>query len=170
MTSLPSGRCIAISTCICRRARASALSSTKTSWRFIVAMPVAFCQGPDRRADIHFRAQQPCGERSGSTGRTQLKERSMLYLVRMDVHLPLGMPAAQADEIKAREKAYAQDLQRQGKWQQLYRVVGEYANYSVFDVESNDELHTLLSALPLFPYMTMQVIPSETQPPEFIHA
>lgn len=81
----------------------------------------------------------------------------MLYLVRMDVHLPHDMPPAQAEEIKAREKAYSQELQRQGKWQQLHRVVGEYANYSVFDVDSHDELHTLLSALPLFPYMKMQV-------------
>jgi muconolactone D-isomerase len=81
----------------------------------------------------------------------------MLYLVRMDVHLPHDMPAAQADEIKAREKAYSQELQRQGKWQQLHRVVGEYANYSVFDVDSHDELHTILSGLPLFPYMTMKV-------------
>lgn len=62
----------------------------------------------------------------------------MLYLVRMDVHLPHDMPAAQADEIKAREKAYSQELQRTGKWQQLHRVVGEYANYSVFDVDSHD--------------------------------
>ncbi|GLU33886.1 muconolactone Delta-isomerase [Trinickia caryophylli] len=81
----------------------------------------------------------------------------MLYLVRMDVTLPADMPPAQAEEIKAREKAYAQQLQREGKWQQLYRVVGEYANYSVFDVESNDALHTLLSALPLFPYMKIRV-------------
>ncbi|MFP3553818.1 muconolactone Delta-isomerase [Paraburkholderia sp. SIMBA_049] len=81
----------------------------------------------------------------------------MLYLVRMDVHLPNDMPMAQADEIKAREKAYSQELQRQGKWQQLHRVVGEYANYSIFDVESNDELHTIPSGLPLFPYMTMKV-------------
>ncbi|SAK51336.1 muconolactone delta-isomerase [Caballeronia fortuita] len=81
----------------------------------------------------------------------------MLYLVRMDVHLPHDMPAPQADEIKAREKEYSQGLQRQGKWQQLHRVVGEYANYSVFDVDSHDELHAILSGLPLFPYMTMQV-------------
>ncbi len=81
----------------------------------------------------------------------------MLYLVRMDVHLPHDMPAAQSDEIKAREKAYSQELQRTGKWQQLHRIVGEYANYSVFDVDSNDELHTILSGLPLFPYMTMNV-------------
>jgi muconolactone D-isomerase len=81
----------------------------------------------------------------------------MLYLVRMDVRLPHDMPQEQAEEIKAREKAYAQQLQRDGRWQQLHRVVGEYANYSVFDVESHDELHAILSALPLFPYMTMQV-------------
>ncbi|GAB5094341.1 muconolactone Delta-isomerase [Caballeronia sp. LP006] len=81
----------------------------------------------------------------------------MLYLVRMDVHLPHDMPQAQAEDIKAREKAYSQQLQREGKWQQLHRVVGEYANFSVFDVDSHDELHTILSALPLFPFMTMQV-------------
>ncbi|WP_244828890.1 muconolactone Delta-isomerase [Caballeronia sp. TF1N1] len=81
----------------------------------------------------------------------------MLYFVRMDVHLPHDMPQAQAEDIKAREKAYSQQLQREGKWQQLHRVVGEYANFSVFDVDSHDELHTILSALPLFPFITMQV-------------
>ncbi|ABF11739.1 muconolactone D-isomerase [Cupriavidus metallidurans] len=88
----------------------------------------------------------------------------MLFLVRMDVQIPHDLPAAEADEIKAREKAYSQDLQRQGKWQALYRVVGEYANYSLFDVESNDELHTLLSALPLFPYMKIHVTPLAKHP------
>ena len=88
----------------------------------------------------------------------------MLFLVRMDVQIPHDVPADTADEIKAREKAYSQDLQRQGKWQGLYRVVGEYANYSLFDVESNDELHTLLSALPLFPYMKIHVTPLAKHP------
>jgi muconolactone D-isomerase len=81
----------------------------------------------------------------------------VLYLVRMDVRLPHDMPVTLADEIKAREKEYSQELQRQGKWQQLHRIVGEYANYSIFDVDSHDELHTILSGLPLFPYMTMRV-------------
>ncbi|HEY8607749.1 MAG TPA: muconolactone Delta-isomerase [Noviherbaspirillum sp.] len=88
----------------------------------------------------------------------------MLFLVRMDVHIPLDMAPAVADDIKAREKAYAQDLQRSGKWKHLYRVVGEYANYSIFDVESNDELHALLSGLPLFPYMTIKVTPLAKHP------
>ena len=88
----------------------------------------------------------------------------MLYLVRMDVNLPQDMPAAQADDVKAREKAYSQDLQRTGKWPHLWRVVGEYANYSVFDVAGNDELHQVLSQLPLFPYMRIHVTPLAKHP------
>ena len=88
----------------------------------------------------------------------------MLYLVRMDVNIPVDMPADQAAEIKAREKAYSQDLQRDGRWRHLWRVVGEYANYSVFDAASNDELHTLLSQLPLFPYMKIAVTPLAQHP------
>jgi muconolactone D-isomerase len=88
----------------------------------------------------------------------------MLYLVRMDVKIPHDLPAAQADEIKAREKAYSQALQHDGRWPHLWRVVGEYANYSVFDVASNDELHQLLSQLPLFPYMHIQVTPLAQHP------
>lgn len=88
----------------------------------------------------------------------------MLYLVRMDVNIPRDLPAAQADEIKAREKAYSQDLQRKGRWLHLWRVVGEYANYSVFDVESHDALHEILSRLPLFPYMQIKVTPLAKHP------
>jgi muconolactone D-isomerase len=88
----------------------------------------------------------------------------MLYLVRMNVRIPTGADPKQMDEIKAREKAYSQELQRDGRWVHLWRVVGEYANYSVFDVSSNDELHQLLSALPLFPYMEIHVTPLAQHP------
>jgi muconolactone D-isomerase len=86
----------------------------------------------------------------------------------MDVKIPHDLPALQADEIKAREKAYSQDLQRDGRWPHLWRVVGEYANYSVFDVASNDELHQLLSQLPLFPYMQLQVTPLAQHPSSIV--
>ena len=82
----------------------------------------------------------------------------MLFHVRMDVRLPPDMPADVANEIKTREKAYSQELQRSGKWRHIWRVVGEYANYSIFDVDSNEELHELLTGLPLFPYMHIEVI------------
>ncbi|ABX34509.1 MULTISPECIES: muconolactone Delta-isomerase [Delftia] len=88
----------------------------------------------------------------------------MLYLVRMDVKIPHDLPADVAAEIKAREKAYSQQLQHDGRWPHIWRVVGEYANYSVFDVASNDELHELLQGLPLFPYMDIQVTPLARHP------
>ncbi|HEY6353443.1 MAG TPA: muconolactone Delta-isomerase [Burkholderiaceae bacterium] len=88
----------------------------------------------------------------------------MLYLVHMQVELPHDMPPDVAADIKARELAYSQALQREGKWLHLWRIVGEYANYSVFDVGSHDELHALLSGLPLFRYMRLKVTPLAKHP------
>lgn len=81
----------------------------------------------------------------------------MLFHVQMTVRLPHDMPPVQADELKAREKAMAQELQRAGRWRHLWRIAGRYANVSVFDVASPAELHDTLSQLPLFPYMEIEV-------------
>lgn len=83
----------------------------------------------------------------------------MLFQVRMDVNIPLDMPADVADAIKAREKAYSHALQHSGKWRHIWRIAGQYANYSVFDVDSVQELHEILTGLPLFPYMKIEVTP-----------
>ncbi|MDQ8032615.1 muconolactone delta-isomerase [Bordetella genomosp. 1] len=81
----------------------------------------------------------------------------MLYMAEMQVNLPADMPAEQANKLKADEKALAQKLQQEGKWQHLWRVAGRYANVSIFDVADHDELHNILSSLPLFPYMDVRV-------------
>lgn len=83
----------------------------------------------------------------------------MLFHVRMDVNIPRDLPADVRADTLAREKAYSQELQRSGKWRHIWRLAGEYANYSVFDVDSNEELHALLSGLPLFPFMKISVTP-----------
>jgi muconolactone delta-isomerase len=88
----------------------------------------------------------------------------MLFHVRMDVRLPHDLEPAERAGIVTREKDYSQRLQLAGKWLHLWRIVGEYANVSIFDVESNDELHELLAGLPLFPYMNIHVTPLATHP------
>jgi muconolactone D-isomerase len=88
----------------------------------------------------------------------------VLYHVRMDVRPPHGIDPAGFERLKAEEKARAQELQRQGKWVHLWRIAGQYSNISVFDVESHDELHGILSALPLFPYMEIAVTPLARHP------
>ena len=88
----------------------------------------------------------------------------MLFHVRMEVRIPHDMDPEVKADLVAREKAFSQDVQRSGRWPHLWRVVGEYANISIFDVESNDALHEVLSGLPLFPYMDISVTPLATHP------
>lgn len=88
----------------------------------------------------------------------------MLFHVRMDVRIPHDLDPQERTRLVAREKAYSQDLQRSGKWPQIWRIVGEYSNFSIFDVETNDELHELISALPLFPYLDIRVTPLARHP------
>jgi muconolactone D-isomerase len=90
----------------------------------------------------------------------------LLYHVRMDVHPPHGIDPAKFDRLKAEEKARAQDLQRDGTWVHLWRIVGQYSNISVFDVLDHDALHAILSTLPLFPFMRIEVTPLARHPSE----
>ena len=83
----------------------------------------------------------------------------MLFHVTMTVTIPLGFDKAEADRLKAAEKAQSAELQRQGKWRHLWRVAGRYANVSIFDVKDNAELHDILTQLPLFPFMDIAVTP-----------
>ena len=81
----------------------------------------------------------------------------MLFKVEMIVNIPESMDKDVKADILAREKAYSQELQKSGKWRHIWRVVGQYANVSIFDVESNEELHNLITGLPLYPYMDIHV-------------
>jgi muconolactone D-isomerase len=88
----------------------------------------------------------------------------MLYHVRMDVRVPHDIDPARFDALKAEEKARAEALQREGSWRQLWRIAGEYANISVFDVPDHDALHAILASVPLFPFMAITVTPLARHP------
>jgi muconolactone D-isomerase len=81
-----------------------------------------------------------------------------LFHVRMDVAIPRDLDPTVRDETIAKEKAYSQELQRSGKWPEIWRIVGQYSNISIFDVESADELHEILWNLPQFPYVTIEIM------------
>ncbi|WP_416562319.1 muconolactone Delta-isomerase [Nocardia testacea] len=87
-----------------------------------------------------------------------------LYHVRMDVDIPRDLDEAVRADIVTREKKYSQELQRSGKWVHIWRIVGQYSNISVFAVDSPAELHEILWNLPLFPYMTIDILPLTAHP------
>ncbi|WP_144098379.1 muconolactone Delta-isomerase [Croceicoccus sediminis] len=82
----------------------------------------------------------------------------MLFKVEMDVNVPHGYDSDKFEQLKAAEKARFQELQRAGTWRHIWRVVGQYSNVSIFDVESNAALHDILMSLPLYPFMTISVV------------
>lgn len=88
----------------------------------------------------------------------------MLFLARMDVVFPESMTDETKADYQHREKAYSGELQRTGVLKGIWRVVGEYANYSIYDVEDNDELQTVLSGFPMFAYMNVKVAPLAKHP------
>jgi muconolactone D-isomerase len=92
------------------------------------------------------------------------KESAVLFAVTMKVSLPPGLDPAVRADIIAREKAYGQEIQRQGKWPHIWRLVGQFGNLSILDVASGEELHDILWNLPLFPYMTVEVTPLSHHP------
>lgn len=93
----------------------------------------------------------------------------MLFHVRMDVAIPFDIQPDRVDELKRIERERAQELQKKGKWRHLWRIAGQYSNFSVFDVGDVQELHDILSTLPLFPFMTIEVL-ALCRHPSSIHA
>lgn len=80
----------------------------------------------------------------------------MKFLCRMQVKFPESMSKEEIAEKQAAEKEYSQALQRSGEFEAIYRVVGRYANVSIFEVESSERLHEILSGFPMFPYMDIE--------------
>jgi muconolactone D-isomerase len=81
----------------------------------------------------------------------------MLFQVEMDVNVPLGFDQDEFNKLKAAEKQLSQELQEKGVWRHIWRVVGQYANVSIFDVDDNAQLHDILMGLPLYPFMEIRV-------------
>lgn len=88
----------------------------------------------------------------------------MLFLARMDVHFPESMDPETVKEFQVREKEYSGGLQEKGIMKAIWRVVGEYANYSIYDVDDHDELQQVFQNFPMFKYMDVKVTPLAKHP------
>ncbi len=81
----------------------------------------------------------------------------MLFHVGMTIRIPHDVEPERIKQLTAKEHERATELEKQGKWLHAWRVVGKWANVSIFDVESPAELHDILNSLPLFPFMNIEV-------------
>jgi len=81
----------------------------------------------------------------------------VLFQVQITVKVPHDVDREKIQALSATEIELAKALQRAGKWLHIWRIAGKWANISIFKVDDAGELHEILSTLPLFPFMEIEV-------------
>ena len=81
----------------------------------------------------------------------------MLFMVKIVVRLPGDWPPEKLAEINKNETARSMQFVKDGKLKRIFRIAGQRANFSIWEVASPEELHATLTSLPLHPYMDIEI-------------
>lgn len=88
----------------------------------------------------------------------------MEFLVEISTTFPDGKDPDEIAEIKGRERERGMELMANGQLRRIWRHPGRRASLSLYRVADANELHDLLSSLPQFPWMDIQVTPLANHP------
>ncbi|MGB0571453.1 MAG: muconolactone Delta-isomerase [Alphaproteobacteria bacterium] len=88
----------------------------------------------------------------------------MLFMVRIKVELPGEMDPAKVKALGEAEADRAIALIQAGRMRKVWRIVGERANFSIWEADSLEDFHADISSLPLHPWMTVEVTPMIEHP------
>ena len=83
----------------------------------------------------------------------------MQFMVRIVVHLPGDWPKEKVEELAARETARGMQCIEEGKLRRIFRIVGQRANFSIWEAATLEELHATLLSLPMHPFFELEVTP-----------
>lgn len=88
------------------------------------------------------------------------------FLVHIRIQLPPDMPAATEEELRRAELARGVELRQAGTLVRVWRVPGRRENWSLYSIADATALHDVLSSLPLWPWMDIDVHPLAKHPAE----
>jgi len=88
----------------------------------------------------------------------------MLFMVRIKVELPGEMDPARVKQLGEAETARGIELIQAGRLRKVWRIVGERANFSIWEADTLEEFHADISSLPLHPWMSVEVTPMIEHP------
>ena len=89
-----------------------------------------------------------------------LYDRAMAeFLVEIEIELPPSMPDDERTAMLSAEAERGRELRDAGSIIRMWRVPGRRANVGLWEAADAYELHELLSSLPVFPWMNIQVRP-----------
>jgi muconolactone D-isomerase len=83
----------------------------------------------------------------------------MQFMVNIEVSVPADLPQKEKDDLRRRENDRAMELMAANKLRRIWRIVGQVANFSVWEADSLEELHANIGSLPLYPYMKVSITP-----------
>ena len=83
----------------------------------------------------------------------------MLFMVKIIVRLPGDWPQEKLEPLVKIETARGVQNIKEGKLRRIFRIVGQRANFSIWETASLEELHATLAALPMHPWMDVSVTP-----------
>jgi muconolactone D-isomerase len=81
----------------------------------------------------------------------------MRFLLNIQVRLPGEWTEEQRKDMIRRETEAAVEFMHRGILRRTFRIVGQLANFSIWETQSPEELHAVLQSLPMYPYMTVTV-------------
>lgn len=83
----------------------------------------------------------------------------MLFMVKITVRVPADMPQTDKDELRRRENERAMELIKSNKMRRVWRIVGQVANFGIWEADTLEELHAAIGSLPMYPFMDVDVTP-----------
>jgi len=81
----------------------------------------------------------------------------MEFLVNIKIKWPQDIDSKVKAEISVKEEALAAEYAKQGHLIRMWRVPGRLENWGLWKAADPTELHRVLSALPVWPYMDIAV-------------
>ena len=82
----------------------------------------------------------------------------MEFLVSINVDVPQDFPASSFEQLLIRERLRGKELKAQGSIERIWRVPGTRNNVGIWKAEDASELHLLLSSLPIFAFMRIEIL------------
>ena len=83
----------------------------------------------------------------------------MLFYVKGELKGALALPPEQLLELAVKESETIISYRKKGKVLAGGTLAGRKAGCGIFNVDSPEELHTLVSQLPMFPFCEWEIIP-----------
>jgi muconolactone D-isomerase len=90
----------------------------------------------------------------------------MEFLVSIKVEVPQDFPGSSFEQLLVRERVRGQELKAQGSIERIWRVPGTRNNVGIWKAEDASQLHLLLSSLPIFAFMKIEIVPLAVHPLE----